>query len=93
MELKEIREKAVNLLNKCLKTDREAISKLCDKRVSVSKKLTKHPTIQVQNNSKSYYLGILGILNGIFTENNEFIVAVYKKEDPCIIDKFEIKKI
>jgi len=94
MEIKDIREKAIDLLNECLKTDKISISNLINERISVSKALADHPTIQVQDMGGNYILGMLGILNGILSKNNEFIVAVYESnQNSTIINKFEIRKI
>ncbi len=92
MELKDIRNKTVDLLNECLITDKEAISKLVNERVVVSETLADHPIIQVRAINGDYLLGILGILNGILSEDNEFITAEYLSDEDVLIDKFKIIK-
>lgn len=79
MEKKVTPKEAVSFLNKLLKDDRKAIESLFAIRVLCNKKLATHPTVQCGMMGKdTYFVGILGILNGLFgKDDNEcgFIVA------------------
>ena len=58
---------AVDLLNEAAKLNAQAIRALVDHRVRVNDKLADHPTIQVAvNRYEVPYLGMLGVLNGLF---------------------------
>ena len=59
-------QETLDLLNGALKDDPEAINNLVDKRVNCNDTLADHPTIQVYSDGKKDFVGLLGILNGLF---------------------------
>lgn len=61
----------VDFLNQLVSIDREAIEKLIASRVKCNKELADHPTVQVFGTGGDYWVGILGILNGIYGCNSE----------------------
>lgn len=80
---------AVKILNEALEIDRKAITELVDSRV-YAPELETHPTIAVNHELR---VGLLGILNGIFTNaqagDSDFITAEYS--DTGIINRFLLK--
>jgi len=75
-------EQALEVLNRAVRSDREAVENLLDQRVECNDTLADDPEIQIglHLNGKST-LSFLGLLNGIFGENEDrwgAIVAVYK---------------
>ena len=60
--------RALRVLNELLAADPVATAALVNYRVPVNAEVGKHPTIQVgyDNDSRSYTVGLIGILNGIF---------------------------
>jgi hypothetical protein len=63
-------KKWIDFLNKLVKIDREAVTKLVNARVPCNRKLADHPTVQVGVKKKGHEVGLLGILNG-FTGADE----------------------
>lgn len=81
-------ENAVKILNEALKLDPQATQNLVNNRVECNEQLAKHPTIGVGyidhwiksgmknfSDNAVYCIGLLGIINGILTNNYT---------DPCI---------
>jgi hypothetical protein len=58
-------QKICQVLNEALEADRPAIAALCANRVPCNTQLAEHPTIQVTAQHGGFFLGLLGILNGI----------------------------
>ena len=93
-ELRKVDEKitldeVISYLNKLLQLDKSAINKLCVERIVCNKKFANHPTCKVINLNGTYYVGLLGVINGIFGNNNKGrgkITAIYD-ENGCI-EKF-----
>lgn len=67
------RTQVVKLLNEALEADNKAMAELISSRVSCNEELASHKTISVTQDCR---IGILGILNGLFSDNN-FIMAEY----------------
>jgi len=85
--------KTVDLLNSLLKIDRKAMSELLQTRVKCNKKLGDHPTVQVYLNKKENqdYVGLLGILNGLFGIADDGFGAIgMNLDDNNLITKFKI---
>ena len=62
---------AIDVLNRALRADRQALEKILDYRVECNKKLADDPTIQVVSGEdlegvKISTVGALGLINGIF---------------------------
>jgi hypothetical protein len=74
-------EDAVELLNDALICDRDAISRLVQKRISCTHGLADHPTIQCrETQARRFSVGVLGIINGLFGVDSRGyapITAVY----------------
>ena len=76
---------AVKLLNDCLELDRDAVDDLISQRIDCNEDLSDHPTVQVRKIGKSYKVGTLGLLNGLFgiaSDGTGAIAAVYDVECP-----------
>lgn len=86
-------QETVDLLNSLLKIDRKAISELFQTRVKCNKKLGDHPTVQVYLNKKENqdYVGLLGILNGLFGIAEDGYGAIeINVDDNNLITEFKI---
>lgn len=91
---KEIAHRAVEVLNRALEADREAVTALFNTRLRCNEKLADDPTIQVGGwqDGKST-IGPLGIINGIIgiQENGwGYIAARYDSEELKSIVAFEM---
>jgi hypothetical protein len=62
-----------------LALDPAAIHDLCESRVACNEALAGHPTVQVQETDSARYVGILGVLNGIFDDGARRICAHYDR--------------
>jgi hypothetical protein len=62
---KELAEYIAGFMNDLLKQDPVAISCLVTNRSQCNTKLSKHPSVQTTKIGNHYYVGILGILNGL----------------------------
>jgi hypothetical protein len=74
----------INFMNDMTHLDSDAIKKLVKTRVQCNERMAEHPTLQVmQGEDNKYYVGLMGILNGIVgcDEQGRGIVAW------CINDK------
>jgi hypothetical protein len=81
---------AVDLLNEAYSIDPNAISDITKTRVICNDKLKDHPSIQVSVR-ENYMVGLLGLLNGIFSnENDGYICAIYDNDNNLL--GFDIKK-
>ena len=70
----------VSLLNEMLDLDAKATYRLISFRVACNKDLGDHPTIQILDVEGQDYVGLLGVLNGLFGVDEEdygAIAAVY----------------
>ena len=56
----------VNYLNELINIDKAAIAALINNRVPCNEQLAEHPTVQVLPQNDSHYVGLFGILNGLF---------------------------
>lgn len=82
----------IDFLNSLLTYDREGISKLFESRIECNKKLGDHPTVQVYFDKKQDkdYVGVLGLLNGLFGIADDGYGAIAMDlDDNGIITKFE----
>lgn len=62
-------DRIVDVLNKALTLDPEAMTALVNMRVPCNEALAQHPTIEVlQQEDSTYRVGLVGILNGICRE-------------------------
>jgi hypothetical protein len=90
-------ELMIQFLNSLLLLDQKAISELVEKRVRVNENFSHHETVQVletgTEDSPSYSVGILGILNGLCGIDDDgwgFVVAECDTQGK--INKFIHKK-
>ncbi len=59
-------DEAIATLNSILQADHEAIRKLIERRIPCNQALADHPTVQVDGIADGHYVGMLGIINGLF---------------------------
>lgn len=85
-------DEVIEFLNSLLIYDRQAIQNLINIRVFCNKELAEHPTIQTLKEEGYYYVGMVGILNGLFgIRENGFgtLAAIYAVDCP---NKCEVPK-
>jgi len=56
----------IKLLNELIALDKPAIGSLIANRIPCNEALAKHPTVQVSAQHGGFYVGLLGIFNGLF---------------------------
>jgi hypothetical protein len=64
---------ALRFLNELVELDPEAVTALCENRVSCNEAVAQHESVQVSaqgDNHKEYSVGLLGVLNGMFGADN-----------------------
>lgn len=76
----------VDLLNKLLEDDPEAINQLFRHKVVCNAQISNHPTVQVREVESAYgykqsFLGVLGLLNGFITCSGQVLIAHYDDDD------------
>jgi hypothetical protein len=77
------------LLNELLEKDRSAIVSLIEHRVFCNKDTANHPTVQVIKKDGVEYVGMLGILNGLFGVNeHQYGVLGIEMDDSLKFVKF-----
>ena len=90
----ELAKKIVDYLNELLKIDRPVIAAFITNRIPCSKKLANHPTVQAAAQHGGFYVGFLGLLNGLcgIHENGVGpICFMFKPEDGnnmMMLDRF-----
>lgn len=62
---RELATKVVALLNAMVAADRCAVAAMIANRVPCSQALAEHPTVQVHAQHGGYFVGLLGLLNGL----------------------------
>ncbi len=83
---------AVDLLNELLKLDYDCISRLVTTRIPCNEQVADHPTVATyqDNRSQSSYLGLLGIINGLFGTNEAGSGPIcFLVEDNDVISSFQ----
>lgn len=93
-------EKMVDFLNRLVRTDAEAVSKLMEIRVDCNEDLADHPTVQVlAPEGKPPKVGLLGMLNGYFGTFEDGpkqgwgpISMVVDDKDMRTVQRFELTK-
>jgi len=79
-------DEAIELLSEAGRLDPIAMAALIDNRVGCNEFLVDHPTIQVVEDDGKYYVGLLGVINGLFgidEKGNGAIAAVFDVECPA----------
>jgi len=61
----ELAQRIVDFMNELVTFDKVAIAMLIENRMPCNKELGEHPTVQTMILDGKYYVGLLGILNGI----------------------------
>ena len=82
-----------DFLNVLLEVDRNAIACLIANRVPCNQALADHPTVQVGPQHGGYYVGMLGILNGLCgvkPDGAGFLVAIFDGEGNRDLLRFEV---
>jgi hypothetical protein len=82
-------ERAIYVLNRALRADRNAIQELFTNRAKCNKVLTDDQTIQVGIFDNKNMVGVLGLINGIFGIKNGYGPIVMILNDDGIIDSFQ----
>lgn len=82
---------AVAFLNTINGIDSNALNELIEKRAKCNPELTQHPTLQIHGQDDDTSLGVLGLLNGLFTDNGYVIAAVYNSQNK--LSHFEKRKL
>ena len=78
-----------DLLNEMLKLDPKATKCLAQNKVSCNRSIAEHPSIQVSETDQGYYVGMVGILNGLFGTGTDNMGAIcYKLDDGGNIEGF-----
>jgi len=77
MDNTEVANQIVDVLNRALKKDPQAINWLFDFRVACNKALADDPTIMVREEKGGCSLGVLGLLNGILGEKSEGVGLIF----------------
>jgi len=86
-------EDTTALLNEALQLDQGGISKLFEKEVWCNEGIVNHPTIQCKVphwSSGKGFVGVLGVLNGIFYSEGKIIVAHRRVTCPSNCDFTEV---
>lgn len=76
---------AIHLLNEMLLADREAALRLISSRVPVNADLAKHPTLMVLKVGEQEALGVLGVINGLFGNENGYGPIIALQQDGEIV--------
>jgi hypothetical protein len=82
-------KKFIDILNEAYRADPVAIDDLVNSRVRCHEDLAEHPTIQVvvqkSGPDELYYVGFLGILNGILESlNGDKIAAMFNENEQVV---------
>lgn len=88
------------LLNDLLAKDPSAVVSLVEKRTVCNDQIAEHPTVQVLTKDGVHYVGLLGILNGLFGVNeHSYGVLAIEMDDQTLkfqrfvrLDKLEASK-
>lgn len=75
-------EQIVARLNSMLEADRPAMAALLANRVPCNEKLADHPTCQVMMQHGGFYVGLLGVLNGLLGESASIKAIFDDPEEP-----------
>lgn len=85
-------DETIDFLNELIALDSIAVQSLARKAVKCNDSLAEHPTIQVATHEGAYYLGLLGVLNGMFGVDDDgwgSIVFVYEEGHLVKADRAE----
>ncbi len=90
-------EEVIDLLNELLLIDRGAITNLIDQRVKCNSELSNHRTVQTTNAQRSFlsergddfFIGVLGLINGIFGIDENGIGPITVMYDGHKISEFK----
>lgn len=63
---------AIDFLNELLEIDRVAVHALVSTRMPCNEEMARHPTVQVAVQNGGFYVGPLGVLNGLFGSDEDF---------------------
>jgi hypothetical protein len=76
-------DEVVTLLNEMLSLDIGATAALLANRVPCNSDLVNHPTIQVDTQHGVYFVGLLGVINGLFgvNEDNQGAIGYVFEDD------------
>lgn len=83
----------VEYLNEVLDIDTRAINDLLNHRVPANQKLIEHPTVAVNDEDQ---VGLLGILNGVFSPINTIYSLTDEQTGQCLqfmVDEFECLEV
>ena len=85
-------QQIVDQLNRATKCDPLAITQLINHRVDINSALMAADDVDylVDGRKAAHTLGLLGILNGMRSEDDPLIVAVFAATAPYVVAKFEL---
>lgn len=92
MNKNEIKKSFVETLNEALMADPAAILTIINNRVKCNSELANHPTVMVGLNNESFEVGVLGLINGIYTKITGKIICYEFDENGNIIQFKELSK-
>jgi len=82
---RQLAQHIVDMLNDMLERDKCAVAALLANRVPCNIELADHPTVQCQKQHGGYWVGLLGVLNGLCgnsAERQSGVIAAVFKEAP-----------
>lgn len=85
-------DQAIRVLNQATEDDRQAMAALVEDRIPCSRRLARHPSIQVGRAHGGHRVGMLGIINGLFGIDDRGygpISAIYNEAKPPTLVGFE----
>lgn len=86
---------AVDKLNEFTKLDPSAMESLVIARVVCNQDIADHPTLQVSVVKESFVLGLLGVLNGLFSVEGKYVCVTWDGEPKQIrfsVMELEVEK-
>lgn len=87
-------DETIAYLNELIEIDKPAIAALIANRVPCNEQLANHPTVQVVCQNDGYWVGFLGILNGLFgaSDKNQWgpIAFVFEGGDLLRVERTKI---
>lgn len=89
-------QSTADLLNEMVTLDKNAIQQLTMGAVPCNRALADHPTVLCRTMAENYFVGLLGILNGILLrDGDEIVKAVFNNEESAGeigLARFEVAK-
>lgn len=77
-------QKVVSFLNELLEIDTLAVEHLIEHRVPCNEGMAEHPSVQVIGDGPLYRVGLLDLLNGLFSTDEKGPIAAVYDDDDCL---------